>query len=148
MYGFYFGKQGVKDFFYKRYTPREPKDGVDALDSVDPAINSFDHLRKLPTIKTDKKNLIVMTTFSTLTKLFLNSATELLEELIRRLRDRVKEARIFKITPFLTLLMTPRLRTLDLTAIKPENDISGVLHMATIISLAKKKESVKIKIYY
>jgi hypothetical protein len=29
-----------KDFFYKRYTPREPKDGVDALDSVDPAINS------------------------------------------------------------------------------------------------------------
>jgi hypothetical protein len=47
-----------KDFFYKRYTPREPKDGVDALDSVDLAINSFDHLRKLPIIKTDKKNLI------------------------------------------------------------------------------------------
>ena len=83
-----------KDFFYKRYTPREPKDGVDALDSVDPAINSFDHLRKLlHIIKTDKKNLIVMTT---LTKLFLNSATELLEELIRRLRDRVKEARVLK----------------------------------------------------
>ena len=110
---------------------------MDDLDSVDPAINSFDHLRKLlHIIKTDKKNLIVMTT---LTKLFLNSATELLEELIRRLRDRVKEARVFEITPFLTLLMTPRLRTLDLTAIKPENDISGVLHMATIRSLVKKE---------
>ena len=35
--------------------------------------------------------------------------------------------------------MTPRLRTLDLTAIKPENDISGVLHMATIRSLVKKE---------
>jgi hypothetical protein len=86
---------------------------------------------------------------TTLTKLFLNSATELLEELIKRLRDRVKEARIFEIlTPFLTLLMTPRLRTLDLTALRQENDMSGVLHMASIRSLVKKKESVKIKIYY
>jgi uncharacterized membrane protein len=87
--------------------------------------------------------------YQTLTKLFLNSATELLEELIKRLRDRVKEARIFEIlTPFLTLLMTPRLRTLDLTALRQENDMSGVLHMASIRSLVKKKESVKIKIYY
>jgi hypothetical protein len=36
-----------QDFYCKRYT-RDPKDGVDALDSDEPAVNSFDHLRKLP----------------------------------------------------------------------------------------------------
>ena len=37
-----------QDFYCKRYTPRDPTDGVDALDSDEPAVNSFDHLRKLP----------------------------------------------------------------------------------------------------
>jgi hypothetical protein len=86
--------------------------------------------------------------YQTLTKLFLNSATELIEELIRRLR--VKEARVFrtyKITPFLTLLMTPRLRTLDLTLIfeSAGNDISDVLHLATIRSLVKEERVCKDK---
>ena len=66
-----------KDFFYKRYTPREPKDGVDALDSVDPAINSFDHLRKLlHIIKTDKKNLIVKIFFIDLGRILTTSFGE------------------------------------------------------------------------
>jgi hypothetical protein len=86
--------------------------------------------------------------YQTLTKLFLNSATELIEELIRRLR--VKEARVFrtyKITPFLTLLMTPRLRTLDLTLIfeSAGNDISDILHLASIRSLVKEERVSRLR---
>ena len=38
----------------------------------------------------------------------------------------------YQITPLLKLLMTPRLRTLDLTLIKCVSDISDVLHLATV----------------
>jgi hypothetical protein len=40
----------------------------------------------------------------------------------------------YKITPFLKLMMTPSLRTLDLTRIKKEciSDCAAVLHLATM----------------
>lgn len=70
-------------------------------------------------------------------------ATELLEELVRLLRKKesyrwddqtLYPTKTYKITPFLKLLMTPRLRTLDLTRIKKEciNDCAAVLHLATM----------------
>ena len=48
----------------------------------------------------------------------------------------------YKITPLLKLLMTPRLRTLDLalTNVKSSNDISAVLHFATIRSPVNNKD--------
>jgi hypothetical protein len=48
----------------------------------------------------------------------------------------------YKITLLLKLLMTPRLRTLDLEQIDEEssNDISDVLHLATIRSPVNNKD--------
>jgi hypothetical protein len=48
----------------------------------------------------------------------------------------------YKITPLLKLLMTPHLRSLDirLTNVKSSNDISAVLHFATIRSPVNNKD--------
>lgn len=46
----------------------------------------------------------------------------------------------YKITPFFKLLITPRLRTLDLHRIKNDNDIYNVLHLATIKSPVKEEK--------
>jgi hypothetical protein len=51
----------------------------------------------------------------------------------------------YKITPLLKLLMTPRLRTLNLEQIDEEssNDISDVLHFATIRSPVNNKKDLR-----
>jgi hypothetical protein len=57
-------------------------------------------------------------------------------------KDPYKKRNCYKITPLLKLLITPRLRTLDLEQIDEEssNDISDVLHLATIRSPVNNKD--------
>jgi hypothetical protein len=57
-------------------------------------------------------------------------------------KDPYKKRNCYKITPLLKLLMTPHLRSLDirLTNVKSSNDISAVLHFATIRSPVNNKD--------
>nr|CAH0111009.1 unnamed protein product [Daphnia galeata] len=93
-------------FFSEKLPLGVLEDCADALDSDKPAINPFDEL-----------------------------PSGLLEELVRILKKKESSdiyPHRYKITPLFKLLVTPRLRTLDLTTINENCDISDVLHLATI----------------
>jgi hypothetical protein len=76
------------------------------------------------------------------------SATDLLEDFLRLLREKETSALFpygikYKVTPFLKLLMTPHLRTLNLTNIRKGSDISDVLRLAAIRSPVREEKRLQ-----
>ncbi len=121
---FFFENQ---EFFCERFPVGELKDGVDvSLDTDKIGIHPFDELRKWNIANTLFNKSMILQFIIRFLKI---SANELLQKLVWFLRDKQSGpnrdrnkyptwGRTYKIKPFLKLLVTPCLQTLDLILLR------------------------------